>query len=208
MARDYTTCPHCGAENLSGAEWCVRCFAVLRVDPESDSDPDAVGAAKRQEPKGPAYWECRLCGESNQITADRCHTCNAAIYESFGPAEDRQPTVPATTVLRHSMWFPGLGFRAAGNTTLAIAIGAIALMTLAIAVLEFFIDRAGFGILLLVMTAALWAVAARDSYVLASTRDPTEMWLRPRILTLFAAVVGLVVLFTVAEAVRLAQGNT
>ena len=205
MAPRFEICPHCGAENLADAEWCGQCFAVFRQEAFEESAQRIEAAA---DGRATPHWVCAMCHESNPLTADRCRTCATPIFESFGPAEVRPVVVDRRAALTRSLWFPGLGFRYAGDDTTAVAVGVAAVAAFLVALIEFSIDRTGLGILLLIMTAGLWIVAARDAVVLAGSGDRTEMWLRPRILTAFGIIVGLILFFTLIEAIRLFQERT
>lgn len=205
MATRFEKCPHCGAENLADAEWCGQCFAVFRQEAFAESaekvEAATSGAAK-------PHWVCSACNGSNPLTADRCETCAAPIFESFGPAEARPGTIDRGAALSRSLWFPGLGFRYAGYGTMAVAVGVMAVAALLVSLIEFSIDRTGLGVFLLLMMIGLWIVAARDAVVLAGSGDRNEMWLRPRILTAFGIIVGLILFLTLAEAVRLVEERT
>jgi hypothetical protein len=134
--------------------------------------------------------------------------CGAPIYESFGPAERKPVTRDPVAALRRSLMFPGLGFHAAGDATMAFSVGFMAVAMAALAILEFAIDRPGFGAVLAIMIVGLWVIAARDSRVLAETSRRDDMWLRPRFLTLIGVVVSLIVVFTLVDAFRIARDQS
>lgn len=179
-------CPNCGATNLAEAEWCGQCYQRLGAStPEPAPLPTSAAAART--------WRCRLCGETNALELDACSVCGTSVFDALG---ERSAKAPPQIALVSSI-VPGLGLGRVGmpgeGVITALLVG-FSLVGGAV------IAAAGepLSLLLVVGGVALWAVSARDAFVVAGS-DRSAAWLQARTLTIVAV---LVLILTAAALLR------
>jgi hypothetical protein len=141
-------CPSCGALVGEEAEWCGQCFTDLRPQRVSGSEasprievPVGVTGVERPNGHGPddrgqrgaetpatgardAGWPCAVCGRSNPMEVDICLSCGTPFGRGFETAEER-PGISATSAVKWSLLYPGLGHLKAGRGADALARGVV-----------------------------------------------------------------------------------
>lgn len=179
------TCPHCGASNLEGAEWCGQCYQRLGEGGDEDTPAPDTNVA---EPATVASesWTCRRCGEQNDISADVCEVCGASIFTTYEP--EREPVDPRSALAASIV--PGLGMARVGMGGEGLIAGILTVFAV-VGGITILLAGEPVAALLFVCGAALWAISARDAYVVATT-DRSAAWLQPRTLTIIAVIVLIV----------------
>lgn len=189
-------CPHCGATNKDGADWCNQCYRALAVPdlPGPPAVPDRVADPEPVDPDpggGSPGWVCPVCQEANPIIHDRCGTCGTLMVAAFTPtASDRDEA----TIRRWSA-IPGGGHMKAGAGPVGGAIVLVVLMALGFgsALVSAPATRV-IGMLILVLGAGTWILSAHDVQRHLATGSP---WIfQPRVISGLAG--GVITLLFVA----------
>lgn len=124
-------CPHCGALNPDGAEWCSLCMRRFEEDQAvaEEAEPAAQPVSRETAPEHEAAWRavqgapgpgrpgtergwvCAVCKETNDFPATVCSTCGESIFRTLKqvetgkpPPSDREPWLAAALSA-----LPGLG---------------------------------------------------------------------------------------------------
>lgn len=188
-------CPHCGARNKDGAEWCVQCYRVL-VEPTGPREPVETPPTDPVQPapvptSSSADWRCPVCGEGNPIASDRCGTCGTLMVVAFTPARSEHDE---ETIRRWSA-LPGGGHMKAGAGPVGGGILLVVLMALGFgsALVSAPVTRV-VGVLILVLGTGTWVLGAHDVQRHLATGSP---WIfQPRVISGLAG--GVVTLLFVA----------
>ena len=186
-----TRCPSCGGLVASDAEWCGQCYAPLRTaepvrvpDPPAPELPATTGTGAAPEltdrtatletpgggsvevAKGKATWDCPVCGERNEIQANRCAVCETPFARLFEQPEDRPEIAPGTAAL-WSLAFAGLGHWKAGARADGAARMVIFAWTLG-TVLVILLSRSAGGLGRAVPLFTMYSGSAAGIYVLSA----------------------------------------
>ena len=162
------TCASCGASNTLDAAWCTQCHSKF---------DQAVKPTKG--------WPCRTCNELNALADSLCATCGAPIYDSFG---ERQQFILTSEAIRASA-VPGLGQARVGKRVEGGLTAVLVVFSL-VAGLFIVLARNVGGWVLVGAGLALWALSARDAYVVAARTDGA--WLGARTISVAAGAIMIV----------------
>lgn len=203
-------CPYCGAANLSSAEWCNQCFTRFDADREvhpapAQEDGQAAAAPSSELKESAAGWLCERCDTPNPLEATECSVCGTSIYRSFGHESDGVPTTTPESALLWAI-VPGLGHAKAGQGVLGFSLGLLIVITIVFGALFGSSDGTrSLGLLLILIGVGLWLVSALDAYRWA-TGEGANVWLRPRVVTVLAAVIiGFMLLAFVVTGTRVGR---
>lgn len=185
-------CPHCGASNLEGAEWCGQCYQKLHEDgpaspiddvPMSIDDVPISTAVASTEVSG---WTCSLCGERNAAEVESCAVCGTSFFAGFEPG--REPADPGSALAASLV--PGLGMARVGMGGEGLIAGILTAFCV-IGGATILLSGEPLALVLILCGVGLWAAAGRDAYVVAAA-DRSSAWLQPRTLTIIAVIVLIV----------------
>lgn len=201
------TCPHCGASNLEDAEWCGQCYQPLKEKPPPSDGPvevepsGAEAADLSSDTTSGSMWACALCGERNPLELDVCSVCGTSLFAAY---EEPAPEIDPRDALVASV-VPGLGMARAGMGGEGLIAGILTAFSVlgGVAIVA---SGEPLAAVIVVCGLALWAVAARDAFVVA--RDGRRAaWLQPRTLTIVAVVILLVTALALLRAVPSGNGE-
>lgn len=181
---ELASCSNCGATNPIDAAWCGQCFGVL-----GESVPEVAAPTRRG-------WECRACGNENDVAASLCLACGTSIYDSFGAMSESSAPDPVAA-RRRSLIFPGFGYGSLGMAGIGVVVGFLAIACLVVGTMLLLADEL-VGLVLLASFATLWAGSVVDVARLA--RGERVPLLRPRVLSFVGGTVVLLLLVTVVAA--------
>lgn len=200
-------CPHCGALNKVGAEWCGQCLVrLIAPPPPPTSVPSPPGIEARASAPGETAdllssplrsggtdsfrvtdegitWRCAVCENVNDLGQSICTVCGASFAETVRPAPpERPPRDPGTAALL-SLIFPGAGHWYVGLKGQAIARAVISMWVVSVAIIAA-IQKGVPGSIPLALVfglaaTALWMVAAHDAFREAQG-DESQVLLRGR----------------------------
>jgi hypothetical protein len=112
-------------------------------------------------------WTCSRCETVNSFERNICEVCGATFAEVIKEPDEKKPERDPNTVALVSLFFPGAGHAYLGMWGQAVARGVISLWVVATAIFaaaqgatQSMIMAVVFGL----MSFALWAVSAHDSY--------------------------------------------
>lgn len=152
-------------------------------------------------------WACPSCGRRNPLEASRCSVCGTDFFEVIRPKAEESPIAPSQAVTL-GLILPGLGHVRLGQGMLGTIIGLLVITTLAFAaVAGVMVGAAVWAWLLALVGVGLWAVGALDAYHLGSGR-PEAAILRPRVLSVVAAVVLVLFILGITTGVGPVEGGS
>lgn len=200
---DLNTCSACGAHNPPEAEWCTLCFARFQEHTEPVVQPAVADPmtdqAERSVPGEQLSliaddrntWQCRYCEARVTLEESTCPRCQQSIYDSYGGGETSESKLEDAAALRWA-WIPGAGHQRLGHGVLGVAIGFSVLLSALFGVVLLRAGRSGHGWVLIFITVATWLASLHDVLRIARNQHG-EMLLRPRVLSVIAGVVFMVI---------------
>jgi len=205
---DLVRCPHCGAGNPAGADWCGQCLrrfhqplsgngSAAEAPHDESVAPAAIhaaaGPAIRTRDGGEPLWICPACETENELTATNCSRCGSAFTSFFvnGTAE-APPTVSTAMAIGSSAALPGAGHLMMRQTGPGIARAVLYLWSVGIALLLLVwpphgakaIVR-GVGALFALSAAGIWVLSMLET--LRSVEGERGLLVPPKVLTWFTA---------------------
>ncbi len=102
-------CPSCGAENVEGTRFCVKCGTTLPASPQPESwrQSGDLGQQQTQQDYQPGYQPGGYTPPPSQQSNYPTYNPQQGMYQQPGPggAQPMHPAVPAVV----SLFLPGIG---------------------------------------------------------------------------------------------------
>jgi len=204
---DLVRCPHCGAGNPAGADWCGQCLRRFDAPvsgnghrPAPSGGPSAPatirpggGPAIRARDDAEPLWICPACETENELTASNCSRCGSAFTSFFADtAAASAPRVSRGAAIASSVALPGAGHLMIRQTGPGIARALLYLWSVGIALLLLVwpphgaqtIVR-GVGALFALSAVAIWALSMLET--MRFLEGDQRLLVPPKTLTWFTA---------------------
>lgn len=136
-------------------------------------------------------WQCRYCDARVVLEESTCPRCQQSIYDSFGNKDDAGPDLAEGVALRWAL-LPGAGHLRLGHGVLGVAVGFSVLLSAIYGVVMLKAGRATHGSLLILIMIGTWLASIHDALRFAK-HQPDETLLRPRVLSVIAGVVFMII---------------
>ncbi len=136
-------------------------------------------------------WQCRFCETRVALTETECPACQQSIYDTFGGSEAGPPPIDQAAALRWAA-APGAAHIRLGQGILGVSIGLAILISAGFGMLVMTSGKVAHGSLLVFIALTTWLASIHDVFRI-TRNEPDEVLLRPRVISVLAGVVFMVI---------------